>query len=172
MGRHETDPIPFGERVHDSGPMKRIRRETPTETFEAVPDGERKRRAWPVALVLGVALAAAVGVPTALIASSADESTDRTPPAFSGSHSPKPVPTVTVTKNRIEYKTKTPAPVKLPGPTIYRTPVMSPGPTKTVTITKTPAPLPRVTVRITIEPDPLCYRLRDDDRDMMEIPCP
>lgn len=147
MGRHETDPIPTVTRVWDSGPMKRIRH-VPSTT-EPIPSAETKRRAWPLALVIGGSLAAAVALPVGLFSLSAEENPEPSRPAVTVEHSPEPspsaarrvtepVPTVTVTKNRIEYKTKRPAPA----------------PTATIYVTSAPKliPAPKITVRVTIRP--------------------
>lgn len=167
MGRHETDPIPIFDKIRDSGPMKRIRNDAPTEV---IPTEEARRRAWPVALILGLVLAAFVGLPVGLANLAAEESPEPFPSAVSVQHSatpdppPSPTrpavrPTATVTKNRIEYRTLAPK----PGPTVTKTiyvtltPKPSPRPTKTI---KVPGPTKTITETDVIYQD-RCFRVRD-----------
>ncbi len=141
MGKHGRSP---------DQPTRRIVRPDVTP-----PDGEIRRRAWPVVLVAGLALAAAVGIVGTLFhLSSAEQSAPK--PSFSYSyvttptaspadspepitsaskkqikHTPKPSPAPAPTVTKTITKTViTPGPaITKPGPTITRT---KPGPTKTV----------------------------------------
>lgn len=170
MGRHDRDPEPFTERM--TGPFRRIRLERDTAP---IPSAERKRRAWPVALIASGALAAAVGLPLGAVMAGGTEPSDRPPVATTDPHSPapspasastppedepdlvRPMPTVTVTRKRIEY-TATPGPtVTITAPGSVRT-VTPPAATATVRVTITPEP--EVTVTETIIND-RCFRVRD-----------
>jgi hypothetical protein len=127
------------------------------------PTGERVRRAWPLAIVLGSALAAAVAIPAGAWIAGAADGADVPSAGFTYSYattpepsSPEPErspstaegtgrsrPTATVTKKEIRYK---PSPVPQPGPTITKL-VPVPGPTKTITVRVTIKPKPKIVER-------------------------
>lgn len=174
MGRHNTDPIPIRDLIRDSGPMKRIRGEMPTED---IPAEETVRRSWPVALILTIALAGAVVVPYTLSRVSADDSSAAPVPSPSDSLSAvpsrvsAPVSVASQSKNPIRYRTVYKTLPPKPGPTVYRDrPV--PGPTKTVraVVTRTARPEPAPTVTIT-QTDDRCFEIDTDDV-LMEMACP
>lgn len=172
-GRHARDEEEsLTEKI--TGPFRRVRQEADTEPADTVNPNETKRRAWPVVLILGMGLAAAVGIPAGLLSSNREHSPGHRPTAVTGSLSASPVPTVTETvRETIKAGRPVPVPTKtvyrdrnVPGPTIYRTDqpapavtetikVPVPGPTKTRTI-KEPVPGPTVTetVRIRVR---VCY---------------
>jgi len=167
MGRHEAEnEESLGEKI--TGPFRRIQHDdTQPNEFET------KRRTWPVMLIVGGTLAAAVGIPVGLMSTSPDDpptrfdTTGRSPLSASPvptvtetivktikAGKPVPVPTVTITRT---------APAK-PGPTIYQSgrpaptvtesiKVAVPGPTKTKRI-EVPGPTVTETVRVRVR---VCY---------------
>jgi hypothetical protein len=172
-GRHRADPE---ERtITDSFPIlgALVRREP-----EELAEGEVKRPGvWPVGLLLGIVLAAAVGLLGGLWRASGDSPPRPLPTAVLTSPSTlgevnEPDASATVRKERA-------IPTLLPGPTVYRTaPPMIvyrdrsvPGPT----VTRRPKPGPAKTIRVTVRPEPeqirTCY-IADRDGTLEEIPCP
>jgi hypothetical protein len=173
MGRHEPDPIPLVDKIRDSGPMKRIRNDRPTEP---IPSAEHKRRSWPLALLLSGVVTAAIAIPVVVGSLTAEESPQRPRSAVSGIYSPEPepVPTVTVTKNQIRYRTRDPKPAPTVTRTIHQTsapkmiPTIVPGPRTTITKTIRPKPVPAVTETEYLD---RCFRVRNNVI-IGEIPCP
>lgn len=168
-GRHARDEDEsLTEKV--TGPFRRVRRDADTEPADTVNPNETKRRAWPVALLLGIGLAAAVGIPAGLISANGDDPPTRFDTAGRSSLSASPVPGPTVTETvtkTIKAGKPVPVPTKtvyrptpVPGPTIYQSgrpaPTITetvqqavPGPTKTKTV-KEPVPGPTVTETVRI----------------------
>ncbi len=187
MGRHESDPVPFRDKIRDSGPMKRIRNDAPTEE---IPAAEVRRRAWPVVLLISTVLAGAVALPVGLSILTAEEGSNPFPASASGRYSATPSPTgstssavrptATSTKKRIKHKPTGPAPAPEPGPTVTETVYVTPAP-KTIYVTAPPktikVPGPTKTISV---PGPTatemiytdrCFRVRNSII-TGEITCP
>lgn len=174
MGRHEPDPVPFRDYLRKPLPFLERSPDETTE-METVPAEEVKRRTWPMALGLTLAVLAAVGIPVGVSRMASDPSPLPPAPVFTEHHSAspeptesEPVPTVTKTKKLIEYKmTPGPTVVRLsPGPTVYRTAPARPMPTVTVTKTLRPEPRPTRTIRLEV-----CVGIEDGET-IGEIECP
>lgn len=176
-GRHETDPESLSAWLLHTGPMKRIRGEDPEKTLPDV--NEAKRPAWPVAVILGLVLATAVGITYTVGSLAAEENPASSPSAVSDSYSPEPDPPPTATATPTHSKAR-------PVPTVTKTIMPVPRPAVTRTIMVTPPakivtkPGPTVTRRITPKAAPAVTETRHIDRcfsvrdDMIEdeIDCP
>jgi hypothetical protein len=141
MGRHTSDnEESLGEKI--TGPFRRIRNDdTQPSEFET------KRRTWPIALILGSAVAAAVGIPWGLMNASPDPSPTRLEPAGRASLSASPVPTITKTV-RETIKAGKPVPVPTETKTIFRT--SPPAPAVTIYQSGRPAPTVTETIKVAV----------------------
>lgn len=166
MGRHGKDQEEsLTEKI--TGPFRRVQHDdTQPSEFET------KRRSWPIALILGTVLAAAVGIPWGLMSADPDPTPTSTETTRRTSLSASPTPTITETVLKtIKAGKPVPVPTKtiyrptpVPGPTIYQSgrPVPTvtetikqavPGPTKTKRI-EVPGPTVTETIRIRVR---VCY---------------